>query len=138
MNAPRSHTCPNVPLLKRVLDHIEAHPETHDQDWWAEDTACGTVMCIAGHTVAMTGHTIDLHGDDDQDGDYAEPGARLIDGRRIEDVAREELGLTRQQAYDLFHLAEDLGAVWATAARITDGATGRRPAPAPGIPTPTK
>jgi hypothetical protein len=49
----------DLPLLNKVMDHIEAHPEEHDQSIWAkrrfdqDGNACGTQYCFAGHTVVM-------------------------------------------------------------------------------------
>lgn len=56
---------PNLPLLRKVLDHIDAHPEEWDQSNYVLTEAeqikqqtgqpgCGTAYCIAGHAVAMT------------------------------------------------------------------------------------
>lgn len=44
----------NVPLITKVMDRIEAHPQEHDQSTWASRTACGTTYCFAGHAVEMT------------------------------------------------------------------------------------
>lgn len=41
----------NVDLANRVLEQIEAHPETHNQDEWR----CLTGMCFAGWTVQLGG-----------------------------------------------------------------------------------
>lgn len=42
---------PNVPLLRKVLEHIEAHPEEWDQGTWR----CETAMCFAGHAADIAG-----------------------------------------------------------------------------------
>ncbi len=43
---------PNREMAKRVLEHIKANPEQHDQSDWVVDedggTGCGTVACVAG------------------------------------------------------------------------------------------
>lgn len=39
--------------FKKVLDHIEAHPETWNQRHWHSD--CGTAHCVAGHAQIMSG-----------------------------------------------------------------------------------
>lgn len=41
----------NVPLLRKTLEHIEAHPEEWDQLTWR----CETAMCFAGHAADLTG-----------------------------------------------------------------------------------
>lgn len=64
---------PNLPLLRKVLDHIDAHPEEWEQTSWgarllieeayaagvtlkqAKDTQCQTVGCIAYHAAVLSG-----------------------------------------------------------------------------------
>lgn len=105
----------NVPLLTKVMEHIELHPDEHDQSEWAQSDSpqseCGTVKCFAGHAVAMTM---------DQGErftwirptpflDYRATGIQDADGRfadRIVDRARQELGLTIQEAGSLFYSAK--------------------------------
>lgn len=48
---------PNAELAYKVLDHIDAHPEQWDQKHW-----CGTAMCFAGWTVALSGIKVDEEG----------------------------------------------------------------------------
>lgn len=44
-------TVPNAELAYKVLDHIDAHPESWVQDsWW-----CGTGGCFAGWAVKLSG-----------------------------------------------------------------------------------
>jgi len=45
----------NQELAKKVLDHILAHPEEHDQSTWGIKAECGTVACIAGWTCILAG-----------------------------------------------------------------------------------
>jgi hypothetical protein len=45
----------NYPLLRKTLEHIEAHPEEHDQGTWGLETQCGTTMCFAGQAVVLDG-----------------------------------------------------------------------------------
>jgi len=45
-------------LRKAVADHIEAHPELHDQKEWGEgeaNPACGTPCCVAGWACRLGG-----------------------------------------------------------------------------------
>ena len=53
---------PNAELAWRVLDHIDAHPETWDQSWWFIVTDCGTTGCFAGWTCVLSGDTPDTPG----------------------------------------------------------------------------
>lgn len=109
---------PNLPLLRKVLSHIDAHPEEWVQQVYAvrgetlrrvtdlRNSAsgqalampvCGTAFCIAGHAVVMAGHDIDWdsHG-------RADSAAMTASGDYIEDVAKAELGLTDAEAVRLF------------------------------------
>lgn len=107
---------PNLPLLRKVLDHIDAHPEEWAQGTWAQRSyplerhvrelnrgravelpvpACGTAFCIAGHAAVMAGFTVSWPSD-------ATSSALLTSGDHIEDVARDELGLTAGEARVLF------------------------------------
>jgi hypothetical protein len=46
---------PNAELAWRVIDHIDAHPEQHDQNAWIDKSAsCGTVACYAGWTCLLS------------------------------------------------------------------------------------
>ena len=46
---------PNAELAYRVLDHIDAHPETWDQAVWS----CGAIACFAGWAVRLSGGRIE-------------------------------------------------------------------------------
>lgn len=41
----------NVPLLRKTLEHIEAHPGEWDQ----ENYRCGSAACFAGHAALLAG-----------------------------------------------------------------------------------
>lgn len=86
----------NEELAIRVRDAILAHPELHDQDYYAHRNSCGTTYCIAGWACALSGEQFDWHG---AVGDYV-----LIDGEPVNplDRATELLGLTEDQAVRLF------------------------------------
>jgi len=79
---------PNLPLLRKVLDHIDAHPEEWRQGGWAIETECGTACCIAGFAVAMTeGLVKDSIGD-------LEPAS----GREWPVAGRAALGITEAES----------------------------------------
>lgn len=83
---------PNLPLLRKVLDHIDAHPDQWNQNlFFATDTAssCGTVCCVAGWTAKLTS-------------DLWVEGEELSSGEHVEVYAKRELGLGRDEARDLF------------------------------------
>lgn len=109
----------DVPLLRKVLEHITAHPEEHQQGWWGEKTSCGTAYCVAGHVAVMTGHEIQWELDCDDVSAYR--ASRTQDGRQIMDVAREALGLTLVQAQDLFAGDNSRSNLWHLASQMTNG-----------------
>lgn len=122
---------PNLPMLRKVIDHIQEEPESWNQQHWAvkwvkvgverlrnargqftgqtRPAECGTAYCIAGHTVVMAGYDLEW-----------EPGLVMgwgdaVLARRtsvtnpdtgwyvtISDMAAHELGLTRQEWSELF------------------------------------
>jgi hypothetical protein len=95
---------PNVPLLRKVLTHIEEHPDEHHQAQWAVRTGCGTAYCFAGWAAVMSGAELDW----DRSGVDAQgrpvTGRCEVDGQRryIEVYAKDQLGLSYDDANDLF------------------------------------
>lgn len=53
-------TARNVELLERVMQHIDDHPEQHDQAAWINE--CGTAACFAGWAVMFTGGKLSRDG----------------------------------------------------------------------------
>lgn len=109
----------NVPLLRKTLEHITAHPTEWNQEYWGRtfnnerDEVCGTAYCLAGHAVVMTGHTLTF-----SNGGYS----HFTDqGEEIGEVAERELGLTYDEAYELFHDQNSLFDLWELAEQFTDG-----------------
>jgi hypothetical protein len=115
----------NVPLLRKVLEHVTAHPEEWNQAEWARRDSCGTAYCIAGHTVVMAGNEVRWspfcfeH-------EYEVSGT-LVDGRRVGDVAVELLGIPiplRRVGVEkghLFYSENTLSDLWRIASQLTDG-----------------
>lgn len=101
MTAPPAPTfeppVPNLPLLRKVLDHIDAHPEEWNQGLYWTATVCVTAYCIAGHAVAMTEgvRTVRL---DEMPGRFVSPQS----GRDWDTAAIAHLGLTDDEAGVLF------------------------------------
>lgn len=89
----------NVALLQKVLDY-------------------GTAACVAGHAVAMSGHIIDW------DRSSSWPFAiRCNNGSDyIPEVAEKELGLSNDQAGELFASENTLEQLWLMASVFTKGA----------------
>lgn len=88
---------PNLPLLRKVLDHIDKFPEQWDQGWWGRKSACGTVCCLAGWACILSGHELEF-------GECRTIAHVAIGDRYIENIAAEELGVTAMEAQNLFHI----------------------------------
>lgn len=105
---------PNTALARRVLEHIEAHPEQWNQRRWAVRSECGTSFCFAGHAVHLTHpDALYLFGLDLLDGDERNHAVKvLIPGRPgpeyVRDVAVQLLGLSDYDARLLFHASNTL------------------------------
>lgn len=109
----------NVHLLRKVLEHITEHPNEWDQDNWGVKTACGTAHCVAGHTVAMTGHELMWFR---QGSELHLGGVNGVAGYcSVHAAARDELGLDDDEAYLLFHPDNSLDVLWGYAEDLTNG-----------------
>lgn len=107
---------PNVPLFRKVVEHIEAHPNEWNQDWWVhqhggveEGEICGTTFCFAGWALKLTGHN--LHEETrlfkDQYGDYSRR-CTVLDGNVVNNdqvvaAACEELGVDPSDIAPFFY-----------------------------------
>jgi hypothetical protein len=93
-------TTKNFELLHRVYNHIEAHPGDWEQWDYATWRPCGAAYCFAGHTV-MIEHPFATPVWDEGDigTTCVRLGALLHD---IPDLAMDALGLTGEEADELF------------------------------------
>ncbi len=112
-------TKPNAELAYRVLDQIDAHPTHFDMSSWVRfgerpsdrpdgivtlddltNPACGTTACFAGWAVALSGYAMD-------DSGIAVHPDPPTDEMHAEELAAQLLGLTGEEADDLFNVADD-------------------------------
>lgn len=94
----------NIPLARKVLEHIEAHPEEHAQAHFASKNECGTTACIAGHALLLSGaYRIDNFDGDEFDFFEASTGKLVLPS----DTAQGLLGLTHDQREELFFALQD-------------------------------
>ena len=93
----------NLPLAKAVLDKIVSEPESHDQGNWAYKTECGTVCCIAGWTMLLSGEY------EFNDSGYITDHEGYRVGHFM--AGAELLGLDFEQANNLFYNMDNHGAV---------------------------
>jgi hypothetical protein len=91
-------TAPNVDLLRRTMDAVLAHPELHNQGFWAIRRDCGTVMCFAGWVCALEGLSMNV---EDLDADRVT--SSLDNGEQIDTTAASLLGVDWRSAMELFH-----------------------------------
>ena len=101
---------PNVALLKKTLAHIENHTTAWNQLDWTGHNECGTTYCFAGWAAVLSGTRPDDDDEvrrDDLPADIADveyehwPAAKGF--LHVADAARHLLGLTKEQADELFH-----------------------------------
>jgi hypothetical protein len=89
----------NVELLEQVRDYIVKHPDEWKQSTWIEDRySCGTTRCIAGTAVFLKGYQLIWK--------YGSVENVVMDNGKVRHVAgaaEEALGLTYEQACDLFY-----------------------------------
>lgn len=99
----------NVPLLRKTMEHIEAHPEEWEQGRWRRrvqrPTFCGTAYCFAGTAAKLNGAEWRNPPPPEGADDYGCQNHMIVtpDGVRPVDVyARKILGLDSAQAFRLF------------------------------------
>jgi len=116
----------NVPLLRKVLEKITAHPEEWDQaDWARTDSECGTAFCLAGHTALEAGHQVKWQPCRSMEEDFCPCGqmfaTTVTTGETISQVARRELGLSDQASQALFGATNSLDELWSLASLFSGG-----------------
>lgn len=98
-------SAPNAELAYKILDQIDAHPETWQQGVWD----CGTAACFAGWAVRLAGGKVDL-----RDG-VLDPlvidGPEELVGLEIPDAAEVALSAScvSPNLFDGSNTREDLG-----------------------------
>lgn len=129
--APAPATAPNtvmtdqqVDLLQRSLDHITEHPEQHDQTTWARRTPTGDIVgCFAYHAAVLAGHTVTV-------GSMSCGCCWTVkdsNGRYVSEIARDALGLTYDQADQLYRDDNSLNRLWELAGEFSEGRVVREP-----------
>lgn len=104
---------PNATLAYEILDLIKANPGHLDMNDWVKSrrrevitlatvTECGTTACFAGWTVLAAGDALDVYWSRAFSRSGLRPGHRMISDR-----AQELLGLTDEDARDLFLETDD-------------------------------
>lgn len=111
----------NVTMLVEVMTYVDEHTEQLDQTVWTKRTPCGTVACIAGHTMLMLGWTPWFPVEDE----WREITSYFVDpdGDRhyTETAAMGALGLNLKQAELLFHYKNNLVGLRKMVSVLTQG-----------------
>jgi hypothetical protein len=109
----------NADMIIRVMGRIT--DETLDMATWAHSPipymTCNTTLCFAGHTVVEDGH--ELEWTKEWHGNYE--ASETTDGRDIEELAQELLGLDDDQTVELFYEVNSttVDELWEEVTRIT-------------------
>lgn len=112
----------NIPLLRKTLEYITAHPAEWNQGVWGsrvyDGDVCRTSHCLAGHAVVLNGDELSWTRNH-----YNGVRLAFIDAPdvSIRDRAQELLGLTYYQAGQLFESGNSLRKLWALAGEFTNG-----------------
>lgn len=92
----------NEKLLRKVQADFIAHPEKCNMSFFADETPCGTVVCIAGDTLLLAGYKLT------ESVSLGKKVLRFKDSNGLvndeADVAAELLGLDEQEAWSLFYV----------------------------------
>lgn len=103
----------NEDLVRKTWDYIKLNPDKWDQDTWVageDGKGCGTTGCFAGTALMLEGYRpIKVSRREPFDRkvrdywDMVSPTGEHIENDEIGDVARDELGLSWDQADRIFY-----------------------------------
>lgn len=97
---------PNFPLMRKVFEHIDAHPDQWEQQTYGiqtEFSGCGTAFCVAGH-IANFDPEVTLDWEHTSSGEVQLDYVINKDGSRetVHEFATKALNLTDREAGLLF------------------------------------
>jgi hypothetical protein len=100
----------NLELAQRVCKQITAFPESYRMECWVgePEEGCGTVACIAGHAMLMSGYSYTKM--KDPDSDSVLPGAFLFvrpDGTEVDSSLNESEAISLLELTDEEYEGED-------------------------------
>jgi hypothetical protein len=115
----------NIPLIRKTLEHIEAHPDEHNQAVWAKKTECGAQFCFAGWAVMLAEEVEPFWVDFEENGTLASY-VITSDGLKasIMEEAQKLLGLTECERNLLFMESYTLDELRSSIRRVTGGEVG--------------
>lgn len=107
----------DIPRARKVLEHLVAHPEEHDQNFYGQRLPCGTTACIAG-TVLLMDPDADVRWEQDMR-DMISASVNGGDHQEPDEAAAELLGLSRTDSDHLFFTMDKTKAITTFAAWIS-------------------
>lgn len=106
----------DIQKLDKALQRIAEHPEEWRQGSWGRRAAgCGTAGCLAYHVGVVDG--AEIRWSDEYDGQSAIAG---VAGVHPSTYAQRALGLTDEQADNLFHGGNDMAVLRAMRDALAD------------------
>lgn len=93
----------DIPRARKVLEHLLAHPEEHNQATFGLRSACGTAACIAGTTLLQDPHAEIYWGRDMNGTALMVDGVDSRNAEALDAKAADLLGLSSRDARDLFY-----------------------------------
>ena len=97
----------NSENLRRIAERIDEEPKTFNMEVYADETSCGTTMCVAGHAVALSNPQL-LAG-------YMVGTCGIVAGDLVVEAA-DFLDIPSQEAHHFFHFSHlDYGMEWVQA-----------------------
>jgi hypothetical protein len=112
----------DVARLRKTLEFIHAHPEEHNQQYWAVKRSCGTTMCLGGTVVHQAGYKLQWQ-QVSSNMKAATMAVHPATGEivNIEDEAADLLRIDHDDVQMLFHRSESIGDLYTVARDITRG-----------------
>jgi hypothetical protein len=113
----------NVPLLRKAIEWAEAEHARVDGQWyqatWRRESECGTSYCIGGYAAQVSGAVWSafpafLVAEPEDDPEWVTPDGYI----EVDNRARRLLGLTFNEADDLFNAGNTIVDVRKAAERI--------------------
>ena len=88
----------NSELVLKTLDTVKENLDRWDQESFVDNAGCGTTHCFGGWALVNSGYGVT------KGGGFTLPNSPdiILYGRSIEEAAREVLGLTQEQAEEVF------------------------------------
>jgi hypothetical protein len=101
----------NIELAKLILKQIDAFPESFDMNSWVAVSPCGTVACIAGHAMLLSGYSWGktLHPGGYYISRFTRPDGTVVDDNQTE--GQKLLGLADDE-YFTEYAGDPMGLFW--------------------------